>query len=123
MSRLAEFRLLEQQLAAQLAELEALKNDSALKQEMEAVQARMDEQEDYREGRMDMSGGRDESDTEQANAPPEPEEEPAGYGTLAKPDTVALAKHFAAQLRKGVRYGTIGQARTEAGATGCDTDR
>ena len=35
MSRLAEFRLLEQQLAAQLAELEALKNDSALKQEME----------------------------------------------------------------------------------------
>lgn len=34
MSRLAEFRLLEQQLAAQLAELEALKNDSALKQEM-----------------------------------------------------------------------------------------
>ncbi|MGJ7547458.1 histone-like nucleoid-structuring protein, MvaT/MvaU family [Pseudomonas alloputida] len=35
MSRLAEFRLLEQQLATQLAELEALKNDSALKQEME----------------------------------------------------------------------------------------
>ena len=35
MSRLAEFRLLEQQLAAQLAELEALKNDSGLKQEME----------------------------------------------------------------------------------------
>lgn len=35
MSRLAEFRLLEQQLAAQLAELEALKNDSSLKQEME----------------------------------------------------------------------------------------
>lgn len=35
MSRLAEFRLLEQQLAAQLAELEALKNDSTLKQEME----------------------------------------------------------------------------------------
>lgn len=35
MSRLAEFRKLEQQLAAQLAELEALKNDSSLKQEME----------------------------------------------------------------------------------------
>lgn len=35
MSRLAEFRLLEQQLAAQMAELEALKNDSSLKQEME----------------------------------------------------------------------------------------
>lgn len=35
MSRLAEFRLLEQQLAAQLAELEALRNDTSLKQEME----------------------------------------------------------------------------------------
>ena len=35
MSRLAEFRLLEQQLAAQLAELEALNNDTSLKQEME----------------------------------------------------------------------------------------
>jgi hypothetical protein len=31
MSRLAEFRQLEQQLAAQLAELEALKNDDGLK--------------------------------------------------------------------------------------------
>ena len=86
----------------------------ALKQEMEAVQARMDEQEEYREGRLDLSGGRDESDTEQANAPPEAEEESDGYGTMAKPDTVALAKHFAAQLRKGVRYANIGQARTEA---------
>ncbi|ANC81567.1 histone-like nucleoid-structuring protein, MvaT/MvaU family [Pseudomonas putida] len=35
MSRLAEFRALEQQLAAQLAELESLKNDDALKQEIE----------------------------------------------------------------------------------------
>lgn len=35
MSRLAEFRRLEQQLAAQLAELEQLKNDGALKAEME----------------------------------------------------------------------------------------
>ncbi|BBH47647.1 histone-like nucleoid-structuring protein, MvaT/MvaU family [Pseudomonas sp. KU43P] len=35
MSRLAEFRALEQKLAAQLAELESLKNDSALKQEIE----------------------------------------------------------------------------------------
>jgi hypothetical protein len=35
MSRLAEFRKLEQQLAAQLAELETLKNDSGLKKEME----------------------------------------------------------------------------------------
>lgn len=35
MSRLAEFRLLEQQLSAQLAELEAMKNDSGLKKEME----------------------------------------------------------------------------------------
>lgn len=35
MSRLAEFRQLEQQLAAQLAELEALKNDSGLKKEIE----------------------------------------------------------------------------------------
>lgn len=35
MSRLAEFRQLEQQLAAQLAELEALKNDDGLKREME----------------------------------------------------------------------------------------
>lgn len=35
MSRLAEFRLLEQKLAAQLAELEALKNDDALKEEIE----------------------------------------------------------------------------------------
>lgn len=31
MSRLAEFRRLEQQLAAQLAELETMKNDSGLK--------------------------------------------------------------------------------------------
>lgn len=35
MSRLAEFRALEQQLAAQLAELETLKNDSGLKKEIE----------------------------------------------------------------------------------------
>lgn len=35
MSRLAEFRKLEQQLAAQLAELEILKNDSGLKKEIE----------------------------------------------------------------------------------------
>jgi hypothetical protein len=35
MSRLAEFRQLEQQLAAQLAELETLKNDSGLKKEIE----------------------------------------------------------------------------------------
>ena len=35
MSRLAEFRKLEQQLAAQLAELESLKNDSSLQKEME----------------------------------------------------------------------------------------
>lgn len=35
MSRLAEFRALEQQLAAQLAELETLKNDDGLKREIE----------------------------------------------------------------------------------------
>ncbi|MEE4665200.1 histone-like nucleoid-structuring protein, MvaT/MvaU family [Pseudomonas alliivorans] len=35
MSRLAEYRALEQKLAAQLAELEALKNDDSLKKEME----------------------------------------------------------------------------------------
>jgi DNA-binding protein H-NS len=35
MSRLAEFRRLEQQLAQQLAELEAMKGDSAIKAEME----------------------------------------------------------------------------------------
>lgn len=35
MSRLAEFRALEQQLAAQLAELEALKNHDGLKREIE----------------------------------------------------------------------------------------
>jgi hypothetical protein len=35
MSRLTEFRELEQQLAAQLAELETLKNDSGLKKEIE----------------------------------------------------------------------------------------
>ncbi|RJX78942.1 histone-like nucleoid-structuring protein, MvaT/MvaU family [Pseudomonas sp. LS-2] len=35
MSRLAEFRKLEQQLAAQLAELETLKNDDGLKREIE----------------------------------------------------------------------------------------
>ncbi|MCS4285755.1 hypothetical protein M2396_004059 [Pseudomonas sp. BIGb0278] len=35
MSRLAEFRALEQQLAAQLAELETLKNDDGVKREME----------------------------------------------------------------------------------------
>ena len=35
MSRLAEFRQLEQQLAAQLAELEALKNDEGLQREIE----------------------------------------------------------------------------------------
>lgn len=35
MSRLAEYRRLEQQLAAQLAELEALKDDDGLKKEME----------------------------------------------------------------------------------------
>ena len=35
MSKLAEFRQLEQQLAAQLAELEAMKNDSSLKMEIE----------------------------------------------------------------------------------------
>ncbi|MCI1035902.1 histone-like nucleoid-structuring protein, MvaT/MvaU family [Pseudomonas putida] len=38
MSRLAEFRKLEQTLAAQLAELEAMKNDSALKKEIEFEQ-------------------------------------------------------------------------------------
>ncbi|MDH0730143.1 DNA binding protein [Pseudomonas sichuanensis] len=35
MSRLAEYRRLEQQLAAQLAELEALKGDDGLQKEME----------------------------------------------------------------------------------------
>jgi len=35
MSRLAEYRALEQQLAAQLAELESMKSDSGLKKEME----------------------------------------------------------------------------------------
>ena len=35
MSRLAEFRALEQQLAAQLAELETLKNDDGLQREIE----------------------------------------------------------------------------------------
>lgn len=35
MSKLAEFRALEQQLATQLAELEALKKDDGLKKEME----------------------------------------------------------------------------------------
>ena len=35
MSRLAEFRKLEQQLALQLAELESMKSDSGLKKEME----------------------------------------------------------------------------------------
>lgn len=38
MSRLAEFRALEQQLAAQMAELEALKNDDSLKKEIEFEQ-------------------------------------------------------------------------------------
>lgn len=38
MSRLAEFRALEQQLAAQLAELESLKNDEGLKREIEFEQ-------------------------------------------------------------------------------------
>ncbi|WP_409280887.1 histone-like nucleoid-structuring protein, MvaT/MvaU family [Pseudomonas defluvii] len=38
MSRLAEFRALEKQLAAQLAELEALKNDNGLKKEIEFEQ-------------------------------------------------------------------------------------
>ncbi|MSU96757.1 histone-like nucleoid-structuring protein, MvaT/MvaU family [Pseudomonas mandelii] len=35
MSRLAEFRKLEQQLASQLAELEAMKSDTGLKKEIE----------------------------------------------------------------------------------------
>ncbi|WP_095054731.1 histone-like nucleoid-structuring protein, MvaT/MvaU family [Pseudomonas sp. Irchel s3b2] len=35
MSRLIEYRRLEQQLAAQLAELESMKNDSGLKREIE----------------------------------------------------------------------------------------
>jgi len=35
MSRLAEYRKLEQQLAQQLAELESMKSDSGLKKEME----------------------------------------------------------------------------------------
>lgn len=35
MSRLAEYRKLEQQLAAQLAQLESMKSDSGLKKEME----------------------------------------------------------------------------------------
>ena len=38
MSRLAEFRALEQQLAAQLAEHETLKNDDGLKREIEFEQ-------------------------------------------------------------------------------------
>lgn len=38
MSRLSEFRALEQQLAAQLAELENLKNDDGLKREIEFEQ-------------------------------------------------------------------------------------
>lgn len=35
MSRLAEFRRLEQQLAQQLAELEAMKNDGSIQAEMQ----------------------------------------------------------------------------------------
>lgn len=38
MSRLAEFRKLEQTLAAQLAELESMKNDASLKKEIEFEQ-------------------------------------------------------------------------------------
>lgn len=38
MSKLAEFRALEQQLAAQMKELEALKNNGALKREIEFEQ-------------------------------------------------------------------------------------
>ncbi|MFJ4113942.1 histone-like nucleoid-structuring protein, MvaT/MvaU family [Pseudomonas sp. NPDC089758] len=38
MSRLAEFRALERQLAAQLAELESLENDDGLKREIEFEQ-------------------------------------------------------------------------------------
>lgn len=38
MSRLAEYRQLEQQLTAQLAELEVLKNDAGLKREIEFEQ-------------------------------------------------------------------------------------
>lgn len=38
MSRLAEFRALEQQLAAQLAELESLKNDDGFRREIEFEQ-------------------------------------------------------------------------------------
>lgn len=38
MSRLAEFRALEQKLAAQLAELESMKNDEGLKREVEFEQ-------------------------------------------------------------------------------------
>lgn len=38
MSRLAEFRALEQQLTAQLAELETLKNDDGLKREIQFEQ-------------------------------------------------------------------------------------
>ncbi|WP_409272791.1 histone-like nucleoid-structuring protein, MvaT/MvaU family [Pseudomonas sp. KCJK9111] len=38
MSRLAEFRKLEQTLAAQLAELESMKNDAGLKKEIEFEQ-------------------------------------------------------------------------------------
>jgi len=46
MSRLAEFRKLEEQLALQLAELEAMKNDGSLQKEMEfedKLRALMDE--------------------------------------------------------------------------------
>lgn len=39
MSRLAEFRELERNLAAQLAELENLKNDAGLKEEIEFEKA------------------------------------------------------------------------------------
>ena len=54
MSRLAEFRQLEQQLAAQLAELEAMKNDGALKKEIEFERKLRDLMAEYNRGRTEF---------------------------------------------------------------------
>ncbi|WP_297215415.1 PLxRFG domain-containing protein [uncultured Desulfovibrio sp.] len=55
-----------------------------------------------------------ESDGGQTDVGAQPEADNASYGTASAPDTVALAKHFAAAFLRDKKFGTIVEARREA---------
>ncbi len=87
MSRLAEFRQLERQLAAQLAELESLKNDEGLKREMEFEQKLRDLLGEYGFGLRQVVGVLDPAAPIQAIALPVVSRKPRAMKVFKNPHT------------------------------------